>query len=189
LWTNAQTENLVYDLKVAGNTIGTVTAKKITQGDYVTYISDTDAEIKFLVTTQIKTRMKVIFKNGELYESSYKFFKNNKIKEETSITFKNGQYTIIHDGKTNTTTEPIYVSSIMLPFYKPKNNEKVFEEVDGYFKSIQLITNKSFQLVDPKSSHRDKYIYENGKLDYCLVNNTFVDFEMILQSKILFSKH
>lgn len=180
---NAQTETLVYDLKVSGNIIGTVTAKKSIQGDCITYISDTDAEIKFLVSTQIKTRMKVIFEKGQLYESCYTFFKNNKIKETSSITFKNGRYTIVHDGKTSVITEPIYVSSIILPFYKPKDNEKVFEEVDGYFKSIQLINNKSCQLVDPKSSHKDKYIYENGKLEYCLVNNTLVDFEMILQSK------
>lgn len=183
LWINAQTETLVYDLKVSGNIIGKVTAKKSVQGNFITYTSDTDAEIKFLITTQIKTRMKVIFENGQLFSSTYTFFKNNKIKEESSITFKNGKYTIIHDGKINILAEPIYASSIILPFYKPKDNEKVFEEVDGYFKFIQLENNKSCLLVDPKSSHKDKYIYENGQLKYCLVNNTLVDFEMILESK------
>ncbi len=180
---NAQTETLVYDLKVSGKIIGTVTAKKIIQGNNVTYISDTDAKISFLGTTQIKTIMKVIFENGKLYESNYKFYKNNKIKEESSITSNNGKYTIIHDGKTNVINEPIYASSIILPFYKPKDNDKIFEELEGYFKSIKLINNKSFQLLDPKSNHKDKYIYENGKMEYCLVNNTLVDFEMILQPK------
>ena len=183
LWINAQTETLVYDLKVSSNIIGKVIVKKNIQGNYIIYTSDTDAEIKFLVTTQIKTRMKVIFENGQLLSSTYTFFKNNKIKEESSITSKNGKYIIIHDGKTSYTSEPIYVSSIILPFYKPKDNEKVFEEVDGYFKSIQLINIKTYQLVDSKSSHKDKYIYENGKLEYCLINNTLVDFEMILESK------
>ncbi|MFI0490266.1 DUF6134 family protein [Flavobacterium sp.] len=181
--TYAQTETLVYDLKVSGKIIGTVTAKKSVQGNFVTYLSDTDAKISFLGSTQIKTIMKVVFENGKLYESDYKFYKNNKIKEESSITSKNGKYIIIHDGKTSLVYEPIYASSIILPFYKPKDNEKIFEEVEGYFKSIKLVNNKSFQLLDPKSSHKDKYIYENGKMEYCLVNNTLVDFEMVLQTK------
>ncbi len=183
LYSNAQTETLVYDLKVSGKIIGTVTAKKIIQGSFITYLSDTDAKISFFGITQIKTNMKVIFENGKLYESSYKFYKNNNIKEETKITLKSGNYLLIHDGKTSLLTEPIYVSTIILPFCKPKNNEKVFEEVEGYFKSIKLINNKSYHLIDPKSSHEDIYVYENNKMQYCLVNNTLVDFEMILQSK------
>ena len=174
-------ETLVYDLKVSGNSIGKVNCQKIVNGNNITYISDTDAVIKSIGTTKIKTRMKVIFENGKLYESTYKFFKNDKIREESNITFNNGIYTIIHDGKTKVTNEPIYVSSIVLHFYKPKDNEKVFEEVDGYFKSIKFLNNKNCLLVDPYSNHGDQYYYENGKMEYCLINNVLVDFEMILQ--------
>ena len=69
----------------------------------------------------------------------------------------------------------------MLYFYIPKEGEKVFEEVEGYFKTIKKEKIDNYLLIDPKSSHKDIYNYIDGNLYYNLVKNTLVDFEMVLK--------
>tara|TARA_R110002051_G_scaffold234056_5_gene295610 strand:- start:3857 stop:4459 length:603 start_codon:yes stop_codon:yes gene_type:complete len=181
LFGNAQTTTLTYDIIIGGKTLGFVTATKTEKGNKVVYTSDSDTEVNLIGTTTIKTRMKTIFEDGILTESTYKFFKNDKLKEEAKVIKIEKGYLFTHDGETSKIDEPITASTIMLYFYTPKEGEKIFEEVEGYFKTITYQKPNHFFLIDPKSSHKDTYEYKNGLLNYNLVKNTLIDFEMVLQ--------
>lgn len=176
----AQKQTLVYDLKVSGKSIGKVTTTKSVDNNKIIYSSNTDATVKLLFTIDIKTRMKVIFEDGKLIESDYKFYKNNKLKETATITLKGNKYILVHDDKVSKINTIIKASTIILPFYKPTDNEKIFEEVEGDFKIMKLLNEGSYNLINTKSNHKDDYIYQNGSMQSCLIRNTFINFEMTL---------
>jgi hypothetical protein len=180
---NSQTTTLLYKLIVAGHNIGTVTAIKKTEGNKTTYTSNTDATANFIFTTEIKTRMTVVYKNDILQESSYTLFKNGKIKEVATATLKSGVYTITHDDETNYYSKNISKSTIILLFELPNTSESYFEEVEGTFKSIKLIKENIFELLSKDKGQKDEYIYKNGVVQYSLVKNTLINFEMILKDK------
>lgn len=180
---NEQKQTLVYDLKVSGNAIGKVTATKTINHNQTIYTSNTDATVNMLVNINIKTRMKVIFEDGKLIESDYKFYKNDKLKETATISYKEGKYIITHDGVINEMKSPITKSTIMLPFYMPLQNEKIFEEVEGNYKVMKLINQDNYKLIEPQTNHQDDYFYKNGIMKSCLIRNTLVNFEMILKSE------
>tara|TARA_R110000868_G_scaffold365285_1_gene628165 strand:- start:795 stop:1391 length:597 start_codon:yes stop_codon:yes gene_type:complete len=181
LWSNAQTTSLKYDIIVGGKTLGIVKATKTEKDAKIIYTSDSDTEVHILGTIKIKTRMTTIFENGILTESTYKYYKNDNLKEKATLTQTSNGYSFVHNDKTSTISEPIKCSTIMLYFYIPKEGEKVFEEVEGYFKTIKKEKIDNYLLIDPKSSHKDIYNYIDGNLYYNLVNNTLVDFEMVLK--------
>jgi hypothetical protein len=159
---NSQTTTLLYKLIVAGHNIGTVTAIKKTEGNKTTYTSNTDATANFIFTTEIKTRMTVVYKNDILQES---------------------RYTITHDDETNYYSKNISKSTIILLFELPNTSESYFEEVEGTFKSIKLIKENIFELLSKDKGQKDEYKYKNGVVQYSLVKNTLINFEMILKDK------
>ena len=181
LWSNAQTTSLKYDIIVGGKTLGIVKATKTEKDAKIIYTSDSDTEVHILGTIKIKTRMTTIFENGILTESTYEYYKNDNLKEKATLTPTAEGYSFVHNDKTSTISEPIKCSTIMLYFYIPKEGEKVFEEVEGYFKTIKKEKIDNYLLIDPKSSHKDIYNYIDGNLYYNLVKNTLVDFEMVLK--------
>tara|TARA_R110002126_G_scaffold55888_1_gene149823 strand:+ start:163 stop:759 length:597 start_codon:yes stop_codon:yes gene_type:complete len=181
--TSSQTKTLLYKLLVAGEDIGTVTATKKIEGNKTIYTSNTDAEANFIFKTEIKTRMSVIYENNILQESSFRLFKNGKLKEEATTKLNNGVYTFIHDNETNYFNKNIFKSTIILLFELPNTEERYFEEVEGTFKNVKLVKENIFELFNKNNSHNDDYKYSNGVLQYSLVRNTLVNFEMVLKAK------
>lgn len=180
---SSQTKTLQYKLLVAGEDIGTVTATKKIEGNKTIYTSNTDAEANFIFKTEIKTRMSVIYENNILQESSFRLFKNGKLKEEATTKLNNGVYTFIHDNETNYFNKNIFKSTIILLFELPNTEDRYFEEVEGTFKNVKLVKENIFELFNKNNSHNDDYKYSNGVLQYSLVRNTLVNFEMVLKAK------
>ena len=176
-------QTLIYDLKVSGKSIGKVNTTKVIDHNQTTYTSNTDATVKMLISIDIKTRMRAVFEDGKLIESDYKLFRNNTLKETASINYKDGKYILSHNGKRNEIKSLITKSTIMLPYYMPKNNEKIFEEIEGNFKIMKLINEDNYNFIQPHSNQKDDYRYKNGIMQYCLVRNTLVNFEMTLVEK------
>ncbi|CAM1345581.1 DUF6134 family protein [Tenacibaculum amylolyticum] len=171
-----------YDVLVFGKKIGTVIAQRTVEGDEVTYTSNSKSEVSFFGKKTILTKMKTIYKNDILNYSFYEVKKNGKIKEKSVINSKNGNYIIDTDGKTTVHDAPVKLSTIMLTYYKPKNGDKVFEEVGGYYKEIKQVNANTFDLISPESRHKDSYIYnEVGVLEQCIVRKTLFNFKMILR--------
>tara|TARA_R110000868_G_scaffold332387_1_gene593421 strand:+ start:7376 stop:8014 length:639 start_codon:yes stop_codon:yes gene_type:complete len=180
---NSQTKTLLYKLIVAGENIGTVTATKKIEGNKITYTSNTDAAANFIFNTEIKTRMMVIYENDILQESSFRLYKNGKLKEESTTKLSNGVYTFKHDNETNYFNKNIFKSTIILLFELPNTADSYFEEVEGTFKNVKLIKENIFQLFSKSNSHIDDYKYSGGILQYSLVRNTLVNFEMVLKAE------
>lgn len=171
-----------YDVLVFGKKIGTVIAQKTVNGDEITYTSNSKSEVSFFGKKTILTEMKTIYKNDILNYSFYEVKKNGKTKEKSVINCKNGNYIIDTDGKTTVHNTPVKLSTIMLTYYKPKNGDKVFEEVGGYYKEIQQVNANTFDLISPESRHKDSYIYnEKGVLEQCIVRKTLFNFKMVLR--------
>ncbi|QHI36150.1 hypothetical protein IMCC3317_15090 [Kordia antarctica] len=179
--TNAQTTTLIYDLIVSNKTIGTVKTTKTLEGNQTTYTSDTDATISFIIKTKITTRMTVVYKNDSLLSSDYKFYKNDNLKEYATVIIKEGKYILNHDGKKTEFKEGIKLSTILLPFEKPKNNVSYFEEVEGCFKVIKYENETLFKLINPKNNRNDDYSYKDGIMQKCVIRNSIVDFTMELK--------
>uniref|UniRef100_UPI004047C980 DUF6134 family protein n=1 Tax=Mariniflexile sp. TaxID=1979402 RepID=UPI004047C980 len=184
-FSNAQTTTLIYDLVVSDKSIGTVKATKTVEGNKITYTSDTDATINFIIKTTIKTRMTVVFKNDSLIHSAYKFYKNDNLKEYATVAVKDDKYILNHDGELSELKEKINQSTIVLPFEVPKNSASYFEEVEGDFKTIKSQSGTSFQLINPDSKYKDDYFYKDGLMQKCVVRNSIVDFTMILKQQFL----
>lgn len=176
-----KTTSLTYDLIVSDKYIGTVKATKNIDNNTITYTSNTDATVSFIINTKIKTRMTTVYKNDSLLSSDYKFYKNDKLKEYATIIIKDGKYIFNHDGKTTEIKESIIASTIMLPFEVPKDNNAYFEEVEGHFKTIKSINKTYYNLTSPKNNRKDDYIYKDGIMQQCIVRNPLVDFTMILR--------
>ncbi len=174
----------VYNVKVFGKIIGTVTANRRIQGATIEYSTNSLSIIRFFGKKEISTIMKTLYENNVLKKSFYEVKKNGKIREKSTLKYLNSTYNIITDGEKTKHTKPIHLSTIMLTYYKPKDKEKVFEEVGGFYKKIKKIKDNEFELINPRSRHIDTYIYnEDDVLEKCIVRKTLFNFEMILKSK------
>lgn len=173
-----------YDVNVFGKTIGTVIANRTIKGTKIEYSTNSLSIIRFFGKKEISTIMKTSYENNVLKKSFYEVKKNGKIREKSTLEYLNSVYNIITDGEKTKHTKPIHLSTIMLTYYKPKDKEKVFEEVGGFYKKIKKIKVNEFELINPRSRHIDTYIYnDEGIMEKCIVRKTLFNFEMILKSK------
>ncbi|RBW61401.1 hypothetical protein DS884_03575 [Tenacibaculum sp. E3R01] len=173
-----------YDVNVFGKTIGTVIANRTIKGTKIEYSTNSLSIIRFFGKKEISTIMKTLYENNVLKKSFYEVKKNGKIREKSTLEYLNSTYNIITDGEKTKHTKPIHLSTIMLTYYKPKDKEKVFEEVGGFYKKIKKIKVNEFELINPRSRHIDTYIYnDEGIMEKCIVRKTLFNFEMILKSK------
>lgn len=176
-------QEYVYDVKVFGNKIGTVTANKTVIGTKTIYKTSSLSSIRFFGKKEITTFMETVYEKNVLKNSFYEVKKNGKVREKSVLEYKNHKYYVVTDGKESYHDKPIVMSTIILTYYKPKNNQKVFEEVGGFYKTMSKINENQFDLINPKSRHKDTYIYnEEGVLEKCIVRKTLFNFEMILKS-------
>ncbi|CAM1363977.1 exported hypothetical protein [Tenacibaculum litopenaei] len=180
---NVQAQSYQYDVIVFGKKIGTVTTKKERKLEGVIYTSDSKSEVSFFGKKRIVTTMKTVYKNDTLMTSFYEVRKNGKVRELSEVTpLNNGGYQIVTDGEKTTHSRPVTMSTILLTYRKPKDGEKIFEEVGGYYKTMKKVSEFQFDLINPKSRHKDSYFYnEAGVLTKCIVRKTLFNFQMILK--------
>ncbi|WP_420551401.1 DUF6134 family protein [Tenacibaculum aiptasiae] len=177
-------QEYIYDVKVFGKKIGTVTANRIQEGTKTVYKTSSFSSIRFFGKKEISTFMETVYENDILQRSFYEVKKNKKTREKAVLEYKKDKYFIITDGKETYHDKPIFLSTIMLTYHRPKNNERVFEEVGGFYKTMVKISENKFDLINPNSRHKDTYIYnEEGVLKKCIVRKTLFNFEMILKTE------
>lgn len=176
-------QEYTYDVKVFGNKIGTVIANRIQKGSQTIYKTSSLSSIRFFGKKEIATFMETVYDDNVLKSSFYEVKKNGKVREKSVLIYKKDKYFVITDGKETDHDKPIMMSTIMLTYHKPKNNQRVFEEVGGFYKTMVKISANQFDLINPKSRHKDTYIYnKEGVLEKCIVRKTLFNFEMVLKS-------
>ncbi|WP_299107385.1 DUF6134 family protein [uncultured Tenacibaculum sp.] len=176
-------QEYTYDVKVFGKKIGSVIAYRTQEGTKTIYKTTSLSTVNFFGKKEITTLMETVYQDDVLQSSFYEVKKNSKIKEKAVLEYVDDQYFITTNGKETNYDKPISMSTIMLTYHKPQNNQNIFEEVGGFYKKMVKINENEFELVSPKSRHRDTYIYsEDGILEKCIVRKTLFNFEMILSS-------
>ncbi|QHI36164.1 hypothetical protein IMCC3317_15230 [Kordia antarctica] len=176
----AQDKTLNYDLSVAGNSIGTLTAVKKVEGNSTIYTTNSLATVHIFGETQISTSLTVEFLNGILQSSHYKIEKNGTLNDESNTILKNGVYYINHNGKTSQITSPITYATTMLYFDEPKGIETVFAELEGITKTISKAGLSMYVLSDPGNHHTNNYTYTNGILKEAVISHTLFNFKLTL---------
>lgn len=172
-----------YDVKVFGKKIGSVIAFRTQNGSETIYKTTSLSIVNFFGKKEITTFMKTVYQNNILQSSFYEVKKNSKTKEKAVLEYTDNRYSIITNGKETHYDKPILMSTIMLTYHKPQNNQNIFEEVGGFYKKMVKINENEFELVSPKSRHKDTYVYnKEGILEKCIVRKTLFNFEMILTS-------
>ena len=178
----AQNVTLNYDLSVAGNSIGNLTAVKTVIGNSITYTANSSDTIHLFGETQISTSLAVVSIDGIFQSSHYKIEKNGTINDESTTILKNGVYYISHNGKTSQINSPITYSTTMLYFDEPKKVSSVFAELEGINKNIESLGASIYQLTDPGNHHTNSYTYENGILKEALVSHMLFNFKLTLKN-------
>lgn len=176
-----QDKTLNYDLSVAGNSIGTLTAVKKVKGNSTIYTTNSLATVHIFGETQISTSLTVEFLNGILQSSHYKIEKNGTLNDESNTILKNGVYYINHNGKTSQVNSPITYATTMLYFDEPKGIETVFAELEGITKTISKTGSSMYVLSDPGNHHTNSYTYTNGMLEEAVISHTLFNFKLTLK--------
>lgn len=184
-------QEYTYDIKVWGRKIGKAVTQKKIDGEYTIYTTTSKSEVRFFGKKTIISYVRTVFKNDTLQSSFYKVTKNKKIKEEATISLKNGVYTVVTNGKKTVYKSPVLFSTIMLTYTMPNDQQKVFEEVGGFDKTMKKIKERHFKLINPESRHKDEYFYTpKGILQKCVIKHTLANIVMELQpQKKLQAKH
>jgi len=177
----AQEKTLNYDLIIAGNSIGTLTATKTIVGNTITYTANSSATVHLFGETQISTSLTVEFTNGILQSSQYKIEKNGRLNDESTTILKNGTYYINHSGKTSQIDTPITYSTTMLYFDEPKKVNTVFAELEGINKNIASLDGYVYQLTDPGNNHTNTYSYKKGILKEAIISHALFNFKLTLK--------
>ncbi|MAL60183.1 MAG: hypothetical protein CMC14_09055 [Flavobacteriaceae bacterium] len=178
---SGQTQTLNYDLSVAGNSIGMLTAVKTVSKNTITYTANSLATVHLFGETQISTSLTVVSMDGILQSSHYKIEKNGTLNDESTTILKNGVYYINHNGKTSQINTPIKFSTTMLYFDEPKKVSSVFAELEGINKDFVNLGSSTYQLTDPSNHHTNSYTYENGILKEALISHTLFNFKLSLK--------
>ncbi|MDB5273893.1 MAG: hypothetical protein JWO58_2260 [Chitinophagaceae bacterium] len=149
-----------YDIFVAENNIGKVTASKNVNGSMTTYSVQTNLSFKLLETYDVNYQLSSTYKNNYLVESALKNMVNGSLQDNVHIKWDGTQYTGQANQKNILIKEKINQSIAKLYFQEPVDVKRVFSEKYMSFENITTDTPGDYvlHLGDGNKSH---YIYNN----------------------------
>ena len=170
----AQTTVYEYDLRVSGNSVGTLKVSKEIQGSQKKYTSDNESVIHLFGETTIRTHKETVNENGQMISSLNQVWKDGRLYDETKVDKYEAGYSVSRNGNTSTIDHAVTYSSIQLYFHIPASINEVFSETEGVSKNIISTGNNTFQVSDI-GNHTNNYTYENGVLQEAIINHTYID--------------
>ncbi len=181
-------QELAYDIKVAGRSVGSMlVSKKEIAKDKLYYSAVTEVEYTLFMTTKMVYLYEAIYQNDILQNSYFIYKKNDKIEEEAKLE-RNGSLSSYLSKKGDRSEKidgDIKRSMLHLYFGPPKERDAVFSErFHDKVKIAKLPDENKYMLEIPNG---DKSIYEYNKEGVCSkisINSSLLKFEMILKTSI-----
>lgn len=171
-------QNLRYILLHDGKQIGQVKARKVTQGNEVTYETETSMTIRVVLNQDIDYSTFATFQNGIMISSRSKSFFNNKLHHTCTTQWKGRYYEIVRDNNKSTLGRQVNYCGAMLYFKEPIGGSLAFSELAGLDNKINKIGDHIYTLTDSKSKKKNKYWYRGGILEKAYINHTLLDVEV-----------
>lgn len=156
-------QTLQYDIVLFNRKIGETSVSKIDKGDGVTlYKLNSRSEAKVLfITKHSYMNADIVYKNGELYSSSY--YTNNDEGEVLQKVVKTADgYDLDRNGTKRNLRRAIRHSIVQLYFSEPSVLTSIFAERLGEFIEFEKVAPAEYKSVVKNVS--SYYRYANGKL-------------------------
>lgn len=156
-------QTLQYDIVLFNRKIGETSVSKIDKGDGVTLYklhSRSEAKVLF-ITKHSRMNADIVYKNGELYSSSY--YTDNDEGEVLQKTVKTAEgYDLDRNGTKRNLRRAIRHSTVQLYFSEPSVLTSIFAERLGEFIEFEKVAPAEYKSVVKNVS--SYYRYANGKL-------------------------
>lgn len=177
LSTQAQTKTNKYDIVLAGFTIGSMQADKVTSGTTVDYQIHSKVEFWFFGKIFVEFLQKAHFENSQ-FVSSKTNSDSNRGNFVTTIDWKNDHYEVDANSykfHNEEDIKPKYAESVAtLYFHEPKDGDQLISENFGMPTTIHEIEEGVYKLEVNGSVNR--FYYENGILQKVVLENKIKDY-------------
>ena len=160
---NAQDQNLSFEVWKNKSHIGNISMTEKIKSDSVVYNLSSEIKAKVILSFNVTGIEKTIYKNGILvYSSVYrKLNSNEKVNKE--LLFDEGKYYLRNGGRKHTLSiKEIKDNLVTLYFYEPTNISKVYCDNHNSMASVVLLESGKYQVTFPDGSYNIFY-YKNGK--------------------------
>lgn len=179
----AQTEKKVYNIEVAGITVGKMTAVKNRKSEQVVnYTLTSDVKINFLVyllkifyqVNEVQSDHQLVSAKVDAHTNKGDFYTRTE-KRESGYHVESKQHKSEVDKMI---AGPVDLTLINLYFEEPVGHKRVFAEYYGDFFTITKLSEGKYSARLDK--HHDTYFYKNGKLMKIIKENPVKDFAIVL---------
>jgi hypothetical protein len=162
-FTKDKSEVLTYHVIKNDAIIGTININKTVLDNSVIYSSESQIKAKFLITFNVATKEKAVFKNGVLVYSSIFRTINSKTKTNNEIVFENGQYLLqTSENSQSLNFNKITQNLVTLYFNEPNGASSVF--CDNLRTMVKIIPLGDCKYkVELSSGAFNIFHYQNGK--------------------------
>jgi hypothetical protein len=163
---------LNYDVIRNGNVIGSLQASRISSGNQVEYITESNVNVKILMTFSMYTKVTGAFRDGMLINGSAVRKVNGHNKVNTLIQWKNDHYLLKEDEAQKEIREKITYTTACLFNQEPVGLTRIFSENFGKFINLKEVRPHYYELHLP-DGNRNYYSYSNGICTGAEVNTNY----------------
>ena len=169
----AVNSTLNYDVIRNGNVIGSLHASRISSGNQIDYITESNVSVKILMTFSMYSKVTGAFRNGMLISGSAVRKVNGHNKVNTVIQWKNDHYLLEEEDDTKKEIrEKITYTTACLFNQEPVGLTRLFSENFGKFITLKEIRPHYYELHLP-DGNRNYYSYSNGICTGAEVNTNY----------------
>ncbi|MEO0470991.1 MAG: DUF6134 family protein [Bacteroidota bacterium] len=140
-------QTLVYDAWKGSNKIGGMVVSQKPSPGGMTYSSEANMTVRFLISIDLKFTYEAVFVDGNLQSSETKNFRGGDLKDQ-SIGLREGEmYTTRLNGRNKKLHHPRIEETILTIYYhEPVNLRKVYSERWGDYLKIKPLGNHRYEL-------------------------------------------
>jgi len=180
LSTSLSAQTFVYKGYKGDQYIGDMIVKRIVEGDKVSYRSDAQLSVDFILNWKMRFYYEAEFLGGKLEKSLVRLSRDGKLKTLVEGKRVGEEFHSIVDGDPVKYDAPVFYCVLNTYFEAPKNRETIFSERWGTF--IEVVNNGdgSYLLQPPNGSH-NTLIYEDGICQEMQFNHSLAKVRFVLE--------
>ncbi|MEM6806404.1 MAG: DUF6134 family protein [Bacteroidota bacterium] len=177
----AQKQSLTYQGFKGDDYIGDMIVSKKVEGNKVSFTSDAQLNVRFLLNWKLRFFYEVEYINGNLHRSLVQISRDGKLRTEVTGKRAGSHYLSDVDGDQVKLDAPLIDYCVLNTYFEaPKGKKRFFSERWGEYLEVAEKGEGRFILTPPNGSH-NTLIYKNGHIQELQFNHSLASVKFVLK--------
>lgn len=167
-----------YNLEMFGAKIGEFSVSQTNENGILKIEAVSDIKVNLLFSYRVKYVQTTVYERGVLKSSCMKIYKNGQMDSDISLKLEKDYYLFMVDGDTTVIYDSITYSGSLLYFNEPIGIKQFYKERTAEKRQIKPLSEHLYIVKDEKGRELNRYVYENGILEYAKMYHTMGTLEL-----------